>query len=251
MTNNDDQAHRATAPASIRNEDFPRRMRGLDADKVYEYLDLLADQVQAADASARAMSGPRTSGSRAELRREVALRSWPSSRGSVGDRVNDQVVELFSQAQLVAEEMVEDVSRDARERLGQARAQERQILEEAMATAEQTRRDAEALIRWTSPGGGGGRPPSPNAVARSSGRQRLRSTSRRPPPSSSRSDPSRARPRRRCSRSSSRSPPRSSVTARCPARPATPRRTSTGRPCSTRGRSTRRAATAGITWGSA
>jgi len=31
------------SPASIRNEDFPRRMRGLDADKVYEYLDLLAD----------------------------------------------------------------------------------------------------------------------------------------------------------------------------------------------------------------
>ena len=55
----------------------------------------------------------------------------------VGDRVNDQVVQLFSQAQLVAEEMVEDVSRDARERIGQARAHEREIVEEAMNTAGQ------------------------------------------------------------------------------------------------------------------
>ncbi len=55
----------------------------------------------------------------------------------VGDRVNDQVVQLFSQAQLVAEEMVQDVSRDARERIGHARAHEREIVEEAMNTAGQ------------------------------------------------------------------------------------------------------------------
>ena len=55
----------------------------------------------------------------------------------VGDRVNDQVVQMFSQAQLVAEEMVQDVSRDARERIGHARAHEREIVEEAMNTAGQ------------------------------------------------------------------------------------------------------------------
>jgi chromosome segregation ATPase len=55
----------------------------------------------------------------------------------VGDRVNEQIVQLFSQAQLVAEEMVQDVSRDARERIGQARAHERTIVEGAMDTAGQ------------------------------------------------------------------------------------------------------------------
>ena len=54
-----------------------------------------------------------------------------------GDRVNEQVVQMFSQAQLVVEEMVQDVSRDARERIGQAREHERQIVAEAMDTAGQ------------------------------------------------------------------------------------------------------------------
>ncbi|GAB3825388.1 vacuolar-type H+-ATPase subunit H [Kribbella italica] len=54
-----------------------------------------------------------------------------------GDRVNEQVVQMFSQAQLVVEEMVQDVSRDARERIGQAREHERRIVAEAMDTAGQ------------------------------------------------------------------------------------------------------------------
>ncbi|GAA2145371.1 hypothetical protein GCM10009844_19980 [Nocardioides koreensis] len=148
MTNN----VKYRSPASIRNEDFPRRMRGLDADQVYEYLDLLADQVEAADGERRAMR-EENERLQAELQR---LRSEMAELEGAGDRVNGQVVELLSQAQLVAEEMVEDVSRDARDRLGQAREQERKILEEAMETAERTRRDAEALIRWTAPGAGGG-----------------------------------------------------------------------------------------------
>ena len=145
MTNN----VKYKSPAAIRNEDFPRRMRGLDADQVYEYLDLLADQIQAADDERRAV---RSENERlqAELQR---VRSELAELEGAGDRVNGQVVELLSQAQLVAEEMVEDVSRDARDRMDQARAQERKILEEAMETAERTRRDAEALIRWAAPGG--------------------------------------------------------------------------------------------------
>jgi cell division septum initiation protein DivIVA len=123
-------------------------MRGLDADQVYEYLDLLADQVQAADDERRVMR-EENERLQAELQR---VRSEMAELEGAGDRVNGQVVELLSQAQLVAEEMVEDVSRDARDRLGQAREQERKILEEAMETADRTRRDAEALIRWTAPG---------------------------------------------------------------------------------------------------
>ncbi len=111
-------------PGSIRAESFPRVMRGFDAEKVYEYLDLLADQVQAMEKE--------LSDTRAELKRAQAeLYDYEH----VGDRVNEQVVQMFSQAQLVAEEMVDDVSRDARERVGQARAREREIVQEALNTA--------------------------------------------------------------------------------------------------------------------
>jgi len=111
-------------PGSIRAESFPRVMRGFDADKVYEYLDMLADQVQATETELR--------DTRAELERvQAQLYEYEH----VGDRVNEQVVQMFSQAQLVAEEMVDDVSRDARERVNQARAREREIVQEALNTA--------------------------------------------------------------------------------------------------------------------
>jgi DivIVA domain-containing protein len=118
-------------PQAIRDETFQRRMLGLDADQVYEYLDLLADQLQATE---RDLSQSRDENERlqAQLRR---LQGELDEYEHVGDRVNDQVVQLLSQAQLVAEEMVQDVSRDARERLGHARAHERRIVEEAMDVA--------------------------------------------------------------------------------------------------------------------
>jgi DivIVA domain-containing protein len=124
---------RYRTPESIRDETFQRRLRGLEADKVYEYLDLLADQVQATE---RQLSESRAQNERlqAELRR---VQAELDEYEQVGDRVNEQVVQLFSQAQLVAEEMVQEVSRDARERIGQARAHERRIVEEAMGTAGQ------------------------------------------------------------------------------------------------------------------
>jgi cell division septum initiation protein DivIVA len=121
------------APESIRAETFQRRRRGLDAAKVYKYLDLLAGQVQATE---RELSERRAENERlqAELQR---VQAELDEYEQVGDRVNEQIVQLFSQAQLVAEEMVQDVSRDARERIGQARAHERTIVEGAMDTAGQ------------------------------------------------------------------------------------------------------------------
>ena len=173
------------SPASIRNEDFPRRMRGLEADAVYEYLDALADQIEAGEAERRGAheENERLRAENERLQAEVQrMRSELSEVEGAGDRVNGQVVELLSQAQLVAEEMVEDVSRDARERLGQARAQERAILEEAMQTAERTRRDAEALIRWTAPGSpivdGPGRHSAADASAAAAELEQVRSFAR-------------------------------------------------------------------------
>ena len=127
-------------PRSIREETFQRRMRGLDAAKVYGYLDLLADQVQATE---RELNETRAKNERlqAELQRGRAelqrMQAELDHHEQVGDRVNEQVIQMFSQAQLVVEEMVQDVSRDARERIGQARAHERQIVAEAMDTAGQ------------------------------------------------------------------------------------------------------------------
>lgn len=133
MTSNDDHQDFPyyRSPSSIRDETFSRRLRGLDADEVYEYLDLLADQVQAAELERREF--------RAENQRLQAelehLRGELAEFEQQGDRVNEQVVKMFAKAQLVAEEMVEDVSRDARERLGHARAHERQIVQEAVNAA--------------------------------------------------------------------------------------------------------------------
>ena len=108
-------------------------MFGIDATEVYDFLDLLADQVQATD---RELEECRAENDRlrAELQR---VQAELDEYEQVGDRVNEQVVELFSQAQLVAESMVQDVSRDARERISQARLHERRVVEEAMDTAGQ------------------------------------------------------------------------------------------------------------------
>ena len=156
MTSNDDHDFPYyRSPDSIRNESFSRRMRGLDDDEVDEYLNLLADQVQAMEVERQALRERndqlqaenerlRTGGDRSRTEVE-AMRERLAEYEQSGDRVNEQVVELFSQAQLVAEEMVEDARRDTRERLGQARVQERQILEEAMLSAQRTLKDAEAM----------------------------------------------------------------------------------------------------------
>ena len=134
MTSSDHQVSpRYPTAEEIRDVTFQRRMMGLDANRVYEYLDLLADQVLATE---RELSDSRAENERlqAELQR---VQAELDEFEDVGERVNDQVVQLFSQAQLVAEEMVEDVSRDTRERISYARAHEREIVEGAMDAAGQ------------------------------------------------------------------------------------------------------------------
>ena len=153
MTTTDHRVSRHfQTPASIRDETFHRRVRGLDADQVYEYLDRLADQVQATERelvetrSEKEQLEAELARVRADLGAELArVRADLAEYEQMGDRVNDQVVQMFSQAQLVAEQMVEDCSRDARERISHAREHERKIVEQAMGTAgEQVRSYARA-----------------------------------------------------------------------------------------------------------
>ncbi len=118
---------------------FSYRLRGLDEDEVRDFLYLLADQVQAADAE--------RTGLRAEVQRLVGelerLRAERSADSSAPE-VNPHSVALFSQAQQVADQLIEEAVRRARELMITARAQQRDILQQAHDAAEQAGRTAGA-----------------------------------------------------------------------------------------------------------
>lgn len=109
----------------IRRQEFSHRMRGLDEYEVREFLDLLADQTSAIE---KERSEFRSENER--LRAEVEeLRAKPKSPDP--DEINPQAVILFSQAQQVADQLVEEAVRHARDLMSSARNQEREILERA------------------------------------------------------------------------------------------------------------------------
>lgn len=113
------------SPESIRDQQFAHRMRGLDEAEVYEYLDLLADQVRASERE------------RSELRAEIQRREETPD-------INPQAVILFSQAQQVADQLVEEAVRHARDLMISARNQQREILQRAHEAAESAVRESAA-----------------------------------------------------------------------------------------------------------
>jgi DivIVA domain-containing protein len=116
------------SPSTIRTEAFSHRMRGLDEAEVREFLDLLADQVQAGDLERTEM---RTENAR--LREEVEqLRA----KQPVDGEINPQAVLLFSQAQQVADQLVEEAVIHARDLMTSARNQQREIMQETQQAAE-------------------------------------------------------------------------------------------------------------------
>ncbi len=113
------------SPEDIRRQEFSHRMRGLDEYEVREFLDLLADQVTATE---RERADHRAENER--LRAEVEeLRN--KTNGTDPDEISPQAVILFSQAQQVADQLVEEAVRHARDLMSSARIQEREILERA------------------------------------------------------------------------------------------------------------------------
>jgi cell division initiation protein len=126
------------SPQAIRNETFSHRVRGLDEAEVREYLDLLADQVHAANLE------------REEYRSEnqrlrAELESAHSRSEPTPDEINPQAVILFSQAQQVADQLVEEAVIHARDLMTSARNQQREILEQAHKAAEAAARQAAAV----------------------------------------------------------------------------------------------------------
>lgn len=116
------------SPSTIRTEAFSHRMRGLDEAEVREFLDLLADQVQACDVERTEM---RTENER--LREEVEqLRAQQPIDGDI----NPQAVLLFSQAQQVADQLVEEAVVHARDLMTSARNQQREIMHETQTATE-------------------------------------------------------------------------------------------------------------------
>jgi DivIVA domain-containing protein len=117
------------SPSTIRTEAFSHRMRGLDEAEVREFLDLLADQVQAGDLERMEM---RTENERLRGEVEQLRAQQPADDGDI----NPQAVLLFSQAQQVADQLVEEAVIHARDLMTSARNQQREIMHETQSAAE-------------------------------------------------------------------------------------------------------------------
>ena len=125
------------SPHAIRNEVFSQRLRGLDADEVDEYLNLLADQVET------------TERERSELLAEIERLNAELARlGGRADLVAPAVAEpreasmVLHQAQQVADQLVEEAVARAQEIIAEARAHQREILQSAHRAAEAAAREA-------------------------------------------------------------------------------------------------------------
>jgi cell division initiation protein len=113
------------SPDSIRSEVFSHRMRGVDEAEVREYLDLLAEQVHAADQDRAA-----TRAENEQLRNEIERLQVVKAQGA-RPRVNEDSIALFSRAQQVADQLVEEAVVHARDLMASARNQQREILQQA------------------------------------------------------------------------------------------------------------------------
>jgi len=125
------------SPHSIRNEVFSQRLRGLDADEVDEYLNLLADQVETTERERTELL--------AEIERlqaEVARSGGRvDSPGPVETAPRDASM-VLSQAQQVADQLVEEAVARAQEIIAEAHVQQREILQAAHRAAEAAAHEA-------------------------------------------------------------------------------------------------------------
>jgi DivIVA domain-containing protein len=105
------QRPRTFLAAEIRDKRFSQRLRGFDVHEVDAFLDRIADQMAALEQMVE------------ELGRENAeLRA----RSGDTDKVTHQAVMLFSQAQQVADTLIEEAVKRARKMLSEAQARQRE-----------------------------------------------------------------------------------------------------------------------------
>ena len=120
------------SPHTIRRATFSRERKGWSTDEVREYLRTLADQIEAADAERTRL--------RAELDRQRSevhrLRDQAPNQRETSNEPDAHAVALFSQAQQVADRLIEEAVQQARELMSTARKQQRDILQQAQSSAE-------------------------------------------------------------------------------------------------------------------
>ena len=125
------------SPQSIRNEVFSQRLRGLDADEVDEYLNLLADQVETTERERTELLAEVE-----RLQAEVARLGGRVDLAGSGETSPREASVVLSQAQQVADQLVEEAVARAQEIIAEAHVQQREILQAAHRAAEAAAREA-------------------------------------------------------------------------------------------------------------
>lgn len=121
------------SPHAVRNVAFSQRRRGYDQDEVRDFLESMANQVESADTE---RSSLRTENDRLKSEVERLRSARPNGAGAARPEINSQAVALFSQAQQVADRLVAEAVQHARDLMVNARAQQREILQQAHDAAE-------------------------------------------------------------------------------------------------------------------
>lgn len=140
------------SPHTIRRASFSRERKGWSTDEVRDYLRRLADQIESGDAERSRL--------RAELERQRAelyrmRHQGPGSGPDQREQTNEpdaHAVALFSQAQQVADRLIEEAVQQARELMSTARKQQRDILQEAHHSAEQAMHSVQQIDQGPSGG---------------------------------------------------------------------------------------------------
>jgi DivIVA domain-containing protein len=123
------------SPRDIRNESFTHRRRGLDENEVREYLDLLADQMEAVEWERRQMFAEleRLRARDDQVREHPRIISSPATEPAP-DGVQGQAAVVLSHAQEVADQLLDDASRRAQEVIAAAQRQGHDVVRQARVT---------------------------------------------------------------------------------------------------------------------
>lgn len=154
------QINSRRSPHSIRRVSFSRARKGWSADEVRDYLRSLADQIEAADAE-RTRLRAEVDRQRHEVHRLRSSQGPDQSPDEPSNEPDANAVALFSQAQQVADRLIEEAVQQARDLMSTARKQQRDILQQAHSSAEAA---MHSVQQKTDPlGGAGAAPESPVA----------------------------------------------------------------------------------------
>ncbi|HLN77220.1 MAG TPA: DivIVA domain-containing protein [Nocardioidaceae bacterium] len=131
------------SPAEIREVQFAHRIRGLDEYEVAEFLDLLADQVQASEHElTRLREENEQLRAENDRLRDENRRLAAEPPALTAPQMTPQAASLLMHAQQMADQLVEEAVRRSRDMLTVARAEKRAMLRNAQEAATAMLREA-------------------------------------------------------------------------------------------------------------